>query len=148
MKVILLQDVKGQGKAGDVITVSDGHARNFLIPRKIAAEATAKSMNELKQQETKRAKQLEKEIAEAKAVKEKLESLMVKVSARGGEGGKLFGSVTTAEIADALREQHGIALEKNKLVQDEPIRAFGSYEVKVKLGHEMSGVIHLVVAEA
>ena len=148
MKVILLADVKGKGKAGAIVEVPDGYARNFLIPQKLAAEATAKTLNELKQQEAKRAKQLEREISEAKKVSEKLEGILVKVSARGGEGGKLFGSVTDKEIVEALNEQHGIEIEKQRLVQGEPIRAFGSYEVKVKLGHEIGGVIHLLVVES
>ena len=145
MKVILLVDVKGQGNAGDVVEVSDGHARNYLIPRKLAKEATKKGMTELKQQEAKRARQKEREIAEAKAIQEKLQGIIVNVTARGGEGGKLFGSVTGKEIVEALEEQHGIRIEKNKLVDGDPIRSFGSYEVKVKLGHETSGVINLMV---
>ena len=148
MKVILLEDVKGQGKAGDLINVSDGHARNFLIPRKLAAEANAQNMAAHKQQKAKQAKQLEKEIANAKALKGQLGTLSVKVTARGGEGGRLFGAVTGAEIVEALKKQHGIALEKNKLVQDAPIKTFGEHEVKVKLGHELSGVIQVVVESA
>ncbi|MCL2368182.1 MAG: 50S ribosomal protein L9 [Oscillospiraceae bacterium] len=147
MKVILLQDVKGQGKAGDTLKVADGHARNFLIPRGLAVEASTKNLHQLKQQEAKIAKQREKEIAEAKATEEKLQSLMVKVSAKGGEGGKLFGSVTDKEIVEALAEQHGITVEKNKLLQAEPIKTFGTFEIKVKLGHEITGVIHLIVVE-
>jgi len=145
MKVILLVDVKGQGKAGDVVEVSDGHARNFLIPRKLAMEATRKGLTELKQQETKRTKQKEKEVAEAKAIQEKLQGIIVNVTAKGGEGGRLFGSVTSKEIVEALQEQHGIRIEKNRLVDGDPIRSFGSYEVKVKLGHETTGVINLMV---
>jgi len=145
MKVILLEDMKGKGKLGDIVEVSDGHARNFLIPRKLAAEANAKNLNELKQQEAKIAKRREREIADAKSIEEKLQSLTVNVTARGGEGGKLFGSVTHKEIVEALKEQHGIELEKNKILQDEPIKAFGTYDVKVKLGHDTTGMIHLVV---
>ena len=148
MKVILLEDVKGKGRVGDVVEAPDGYARNFLIPRKLAAEANAKNLNELKQKEAKIAKQRERGMAEAGAISEKLQSLTVQVPARGGEGGRLFGSVTTAEIVEALRAQHGIELEKNKLVQDEPIKTFGTYEVKVKLGHETSGVINLLVTQA
>jgi len=148
MKVILLADVKGSGKAGDFIEVSDGYARNFLIPRKLAQEATTKNLAELKQQEEKRKKQLEREIAEAKAVQEKLQNLTVKVVAKGGEGGRLFGSVTTKEIVEALEQQHGIKLEKNKVLQEDPIKTFGTHEVKVKLGHEKHGIINLVVANS
>ena len=148
MKVILLEDVKGQGKKGDVLNVSDGHARNFLIPKKLAAEASGKALLELKQKEQKLARQKEKEIAEAKAVAEKLQSLTVKVSAKAGEGGRLFGAVTTKEVSEALEAQHGIAIEKNKLILSDPIKTCGTFEVKAKLGHEISGKIHLVVAEA
>ena len=147
MKVILLQDVKGQGKTGDLVKVSDGYARNFLFPRQLAVEANEKNMTELKKQEKKRAKQLEQEIVEAKKAQEKLAGVLVKISAKAGAGGRLFGAVTTKEIAEALSEQHGIAVEKNKIVQPEPIKAFGSYEVKVKLGHEVQGVINLIVTE-
>jgi len=147
MKVILLEDVKGQGKKGDLVNVSDGHARNFLIPRKLAVEANAGNLKTLKEQEQKKKKKLEKEIADAKAIQGKLEAIIVKVTAKAGTGGRLFGAVTGREIVDALREQHGIAIEKNKVVQDQPIKAFGSYEVKVKLGHELSGIINVMVVE-
>ena len=147
MKVILLEDVKGSGKKGDVIEVSAGHARNFLIPRKMAVEANPKAMQELKQQEAKRERQREKEQAAAKEIAGKLESALVKIPAKAGETGRLFGAVTGKEIVEALQEQHGIVVEKNKIVQPEPIKAFGTYEVKVKLGSEITGTIHLVVAE-
>jgi len=145
MKVILLQDVKGSGKAGTLVEVSDGYARNFLIPKKLATEATQKNLTDLKQQEAKRTKQREREIAEARAVQEKLQGLTVKVVAKGGEGGRLFGSVTSKEIIEALQQQHGITLEKNKLLQDEPIKTCGTHAVKVKLGHEQHGIINLIV---
>ena len=148
MKVILLEDVKGQGKKGDLINVSDGHARNFLLPRKLAMEANTGNLKVLKQQEQAKAKQVEKDIAAAKSVEAKLQSLIVKIPAKAGTGGRLFGAVTGKEIAEALKAQHGVAIEKNKIVQSDPIKAFGSYEVKVKLGHEISGIIHVVVTEA
>ena len=147
MKVILLQDVKGHGKTGDLVKVSDGYARNFLFPRKLAIEASDKNLTELKKQEKRRERQLEKEIAEARAIQEKLEGLFVKISARAGAGGRLFGSVTSKEIAEALSEQHGVTVEKNKIVQTESIKTFGTFEVKVKLGHELHGVINLIVTE-
>ena len=147
MKVILLQDVKGQGKSGDLIKVSDGYARNFLLPRKLAIEANEKNLHELKKQEKKQARQLEKEISEAKAVQEQLAAVLVQIPARAGTGGRLFGAVTSKEIVEALKDQHGISLEKNKLIQPEPIKTFGSYEIKVKLGHEMTGIINLLVIE-
>ena len=147
MKVILLEDVKGQGKKGDLVNVSDGHARNFLIPRKLAVEANAGNLKTLKEQEQKKKKRLEKEIADAKVIQGKLETIIVKVPAKAGTGGRLFGSVTSQEIVEALHDQHHIKIEKNKVQQVEPIKAFGSYEVKVKLGHEISGMINLLVVE-
>ena len=147
MKVILQADVKGQGKRGQMIDVSDGYARNFLLPRKLAVPATADNMNVMKQQEKAKAAQLAKEKAEAEAAAKKLQSVIVKISARAGGAGKLFGAVTSKEIAEALAQQHGIEIEKNRIVQAEPIKTFGSYEVKCKFGHEISGVIHLLVTE-
>ena len=147
MKVILLEDVKGKGKIGDVVEVPDGYARNFLLPKKQAAEATAKRLNELKQQADKKARQKARERGDAEAIKAQLADLTVKVTAKGGEGGRLFGSVTSAEIVEALEKQHKISLEKNKLVIDEPIKTLGNHEVKVKLGHEMSGVISVLVED-
>ena len=148
MKVILLEDVKGQGKKGDLVNVSDGHARNYLIPRKLAVEASTENLKSLKDQERKKEKQLAKEIAAAKAIETKLQSIIVNIPAKSGTGGRLFGAVTGKEIVDALKAQHDISIEKNKIVQSEPIKTFGSYEVKVKLGHELSGVIHVMVIEA
>jgi large subunit ribosomal protein L9 len=148
MKVILQQDVRDQGKKGQMIEVSDGYARNFLLPKKLAVEATADSINAMKQKENARLKKLEIEKAEAREVAKKLESCIVKIAAKAGGAGKLFGAVTSKEIADALKEQHGIVIEKNKIVQDEHIKTFGSYEVKCKLGFEVSGTIHVIVTEA
>jgi len=146
MKVILLQDIKGQGKKGQCIEVSDGYARNYLIPRNLALPQTPDNVNVLKQQEKARLAKLEKEKKEAMEIAEKLKSCVVKIPARAGSNGKLFGAVTAKEIADSWSEQHGIAIEKNK-IQAEPIKSFGSYEVKCKLGHEISGTIHVLVTE-
>ena len=146
MKVILQQDVKGQGKKGQMIEASDGYARNFLLPRKLAVPATAENVNTMKMQEKKAQEAAEK--AEAEATAAKLKELTVKVVAKGGNGGRLFGAVTSKEIADALQAQHGIAIPKTKIVQDEPIKAFGGYELKVKLGYEVTGTLKVVVAEA
>lgn len=148
MKVILQQDVRDHGKKGQLVEVSDGYARNFLIPRKLAVPATPENINNLKIQEAARQKKLEAEKAEARAIAEKLESLVVKVRAKAGSAGKLFGAVTSKEISEALQEQHGIIIEKNKIVLDEHIKTFGSYDVKCKLGFEISGVIHVIVTEA
>ena len=114
MKVILLQDVKGQGKKDQMVNVSDGYARNYLLPKKLAVAATAENMNAMKQKEKARVAQMEKEKEEAKAISEKLQSCIVKIPARAGEGGKLFGSVTTKEISEALAELHGITVEKTQ----------------------------------
>ncbi len=148
MKVILQQDVKSQGKKGQLIEVSDGYARNFLLPRKLAVEATTDNINAMKIKEKARLKKLEDDKAEARALAKALESIVVKVSAKSGEGGRLFGAVTSKEISDALMAQHKIAIEKNKLVMDEHIKTYGSYEIKCKLGYEVTGTIHLIVTEA
>jgi large subunit ribosomal protein L9 len=148
MKVILQQDVKDQGKKGQMIEVSDGYARNFLLPRKLAVEATADNLNAIKIKEAARLKKLESDKAEAKEIANKLDSLVVKVPAKAGSAGKLFGAVTAKEISDALHEQHGIAIEKNKIVLDEHIKAYGAYDIKCKLGFEIMGTIHVIVTEA
>lgn len=148
MKVILQQDVRSQGKKGQLIEVSDGYARNFLLPRKLAVIATAENLNTMKQQEKAKKAQEAAEKAEAEAVASQLESLMVKISAKAGEGGRLFGAVTTKEISEALAAQHGINIFKTKLVLDEPIKACGSYSVKAKLGYEVVGTINVIVTEA
>ena len=147
MKVIFNTDVRGQGKKGEMKEVSDGYARNYLLPRKLASEATADALNALKLKEKAKAAQMAKEKALAEENAKRLSGVVVQISARAGQGGRLFGAVTSQEIADALREQHGIELEKNKLVQAEPIKQFGSFEVKAKLGYEVSGTINVLVTE-
>lgn len=147
MKVILTQDVRGQGKKGELIDVSDGYARNYLMPRNLAMQATADNMNALKLKEKAKAAQIEKDKAQAHEAAEKLTGVIVTLKAKAGAGGKLYGAVTSKEIADALAEQHGIVLEKNKIVQSEPIKNFGNYELKCKLGHEVNGTINLLVVE-
>ena len=147
MKVILQQDVKGQGKRGQLVDVSDGYARNFLLPRKLAVEATSSNLNVMKLQDQARREREAKEKAEAIEISKKLESCCVRVSARAGAGGRLFGAVTSQEIADALKEQYGIELSKNKIVQDDPIKQCGSYQLKCKLGYEVSGLLNIVVTE-
>jgi len=149
LKVILQADVKGQGKKGELVDVSDGYARNFLLPRKLAVAATQENVAVMKQQEKARLKKMEADKAAAKEIAAKLEGIQVRIAAKaGGTGGKLFGSVTSKEISEALSEQHSIIIEKNKIVQDEPIKSFGPYEIKCKLGFEVSGVIHVLVVEA
>ena len=139
MKVILQQDVKGQGKKGQLVDVSDGYARNFLLPKKLAVIATAENLNTMKQQEKAR---------KAEALSKKLESLTVKVAAKAGEGGRLFGAVTAKEISECLAQQHGLNIAKTKLVLDEPIKACGGYKIKAKLGYEIVGTVNVMVVEA
>ncbi len=147
MKVIFNVDVKGQAKKGEMKEVSDGYARNYLLPRKLALEATAANLNVMKLQDKARREREAKEKAEAEATAERLQSCLIKVSARAGSEGRLFGAVTAQEIADALKEQFGIELAKNKIVLDEPIKQCGSYQVKCKLGYEVSGQLNLIVTE-
>ena len=147
MKVIFLEDVKGKGKRVELKELSDGYARNFLLPKKLAKEATADTLNTFKLQEKARLAQIAREKEEANANAKKLESLVVRVSAKAGANGRLFGAVTSKEISDALEKQHGMQIEKNKIVLPEPIKNYGSYEVKCKFGYEISGTIHVVVSE-
>ena len=148
MKVILQQDVKGQGKKGQLVDVSDGYARNFLLPKKLAVIATDENLNTMKQQEKARKAQQAAEKAEAEALSKKLESLTVKVAAKAGEGGRLFGAVTAKEISECLAAQHGLNIAKAKLVLDEPIKACGGYKIKAKLGYEIVGTVNVMVVEA
>ena len=147
MKVILQQDVKGQGKKGQLVEVSEGYARNFLLPQKLAVLATADAMNTMNLQAKAKAKADAEAKAAAQAIAEKLKSCQVKISAKGGNGGKLFGAVTGKEIAAALKEQHAMEVDSKKLVLSEPIKSFGSYEVKAKLGYEISGTVYVLVVE-
>ena len=130
-----------------MVEVSEGYARNYLLPRNLAIKATADNLNTLKQKEQAKKAQVEREKAKAKENAARLAASVVKVRAKGGDNGKLFGSVTSKEISEALKEQYGIELEKNRIVLEENIKNFGTYEVKCKLGHEISGTIHLVVTE-
>ena len=147
MKVILQQDVRGQGKKGQPVEVSDGYARNFLLPKKLAVPATAENVNTMKQQEKARQAQMAAEKAEAQALAEKLKSIQVKLTAKAGEGGRLFGAVTSKEIAEALSAQHGLNIAKTKLVLDEPIKSCGGYQIKAKLGYEIMGTVKVMVVE-
>ena len=148
MKVILQQDVKGQGKKGQLIDVSDGYARNFLLPRKLAILATPENKAKMEKQEKARIKKLEDDKAFAHETASKLESVIVRINAKsGGTGGKLFGAITSKEISEALSKQYGIEVEKNKIIQDEQIKNFGPHEVKCKLGFEVTGIINLLVVE-
>lgn len=147
MKVILQQDVKGHGKKGQMVEVSDGYGRNFLLPRKLAVEATAENVNTMKMQDkAKKAKEAE-EKAQAQAIAEQLKGCQVKISAKAGQGGRLFGSVTSKEISESLKEQHKLDVNKTKIVLPDPIKSFGTFEVKCKLGHEITGTINVLVVE-
>ena len=147
MKVILTQDVKGQGKKGELINVSDGYARNFLFPKNLAMEANAKNLSEMKNAETKKRLQEEKELAQAKEIVAKLEGCMVKIQRTCGADEKLYGSVSSKDIADALAQQFGVEIDKRKIVLDDPIKAYGSYTVNVKLHHVVLGKINFVVTK-
>ncbi len=147
MKVIFNTDVRGQGKKGELKEVSDGYARNYLIPRKLASEATVDNINALKMKEKARARQIELEKAQAIENAKKLEGVQVVVRAKSGGAGKLFGAVTSDAISKALKEQFDIDVEKNKIVQSEPIKSYGAYTVKAKFGYEISGNINLLVVE-
>ena len=147
MKVILQQDVKGQGKKGQMVDVSDGYARNFLLPRKLAVEATAENINTMKMQDKAKAARLAEEKAQAQAASEQLKGCQVKIRAKAGQGGRLFGSITSREISDELKAQCGIDVNKSKIVLSDPIKSFGTFEVKCKLGSEISGVINVLVIE-
>ena len=147
MKVILKADVRGKGKKGQMIEVAEGYARNFLMPKGLAVLATADAVNTMRLQEKAKAKADAEAKAAATEVAEKLKGLQVKVVSKGGEGGKLFGAVTGREISAALKEQHGVDIDSKKLVLDQPIKSFGSYQVKAKLGFEISGTVYVIVTE-
>lgn len=147
MKVLLLQDVKAQGKKGEVINVSDGYARNFLFPKKLACELDAQTMSELKSKEEakKRKEALERQAALDN--KEKFDSLAVKIHATSGGDGRFYGAVTAKEIAEALNEQFSIDIDKRKIVLHDPIKTFGTYTIDVKLYPEIVGKLNVIVAE-
>ena len=147
MKVILKADVRGKGKKGQMIEVAEGYARNFLMPKGLAVLATADAVNTMRLQEKAKAKANAEAKAAATEIAEKLKGMQVKVVSKGGEGGKLFGAVTGREISAALKEQHGVDIDSKKLVLDEPIKSFGSYQVKAKLGFEISGTVYVIVTE-
>ena len=147
MKIILKQDIRGKGKKGQMIEAAEGYARNYLIPRGLAVEATADAVNTMNLQAKAKAKADTEAKAEALAIAEKLKSCQVKIAAKGGEGGKLFGAITGKEIAAALAEQFSLTIDGKKLVLEQPIKSFGSYEVKAKLGYEVSGTVYVLVIE-
>lgn len=147
MKVIYQQDVKGQFKKGQMSEVSDGYARNYLLPRGIAVEATADNINAMRIADEAKQRRLEIEKQEATELKSKIEELTVKIAAKSGAGGRLFGAVTAKEISEALKEQFGIDIAKNKLVLDENIKAFGTFIVKARLYPEITAKLKVSVYE-
>ncbi|MDO4173118.1 MAG: 50S ribosomal protein L9 [Eubacteriales bacterium] len=148
MKVILQQDVKGKGKKGQLIEVSEGYGRNFLLPRKLAVPATADNVNQMKQAEEARKHREAVERAEAEENAKKLQNIIVHMTAKGGTSGRIFGSVTSKEIAAQLKKEHGVDINKQKIVMDEAIKNFGTYELKVKLYPEVVGKLKVQVTEA
>lgn len=148
MKVILMQDVKGKGKKGQMIEVSDGYARNFMLPRKIAVEATADAVNTMKMNDKAAAEKAARERAEALEISKKLRDMTLTVTAKGGGAGRLFGSVTNQEIADALKANAGIALDKRKIVISDTIKSVGTYTVQCKLGYEITAPLTVKIVEA
>ena len=148
MKVILLQDVKGKGKKGQMLEVSDGYARNFMLPKKLAIEATPDAVNTMRMNDKAAAEKAAKERAEALEISKKLREMTLTVTAKGGGAGRLFGSVTNQEIADALKAKSGIALDKRKIVIADPIKNVGTYTVTCKLGYEISAPLTVKIEEA
>ena len=148
MKIILLQDEKKLGKKGDIVEVSEGYARNFVLPKKIGVEATPKNLNDLKLQKSNEAKVAQEQLDNAKAMAELLASKEVVVSIKAGENGRTFGSVSTKEIGQALKAQTGIEVDKKKLVLPEAIKSFGVYEVPIKLHPKVTGTVKVKVTEA
>lgn len=147
MNVILLQDVRGQGKKGEMVNVSDGYARNFLFPRKLAQEATADNVNTMRMNDKARQEKEQRAREEAAALSARLREMTLTVLAKGGGAGRLFGSVTSQEISDALKSQEGIDLDKRKIVIEEAIKATGLYTVKVKLGFGIDAPLKVEVKE-
>jgi large subunit ribosomal protein L9 len=147
MKVILLQDVKGKGKKGQMLEVSDGYARNFMLPRKLAMEATADAINTMRMNDKAAAEKAARERAEALETSKKLREMTIIVKAKGGGAGRLFGSVTNQEIADALEKNTGIKLDKRKIVISDPIKSVGTYTVNCKLGYEITAPLTVKIEE-
>lgn len=148
MKIVLMQDVKSLGKAGSLVEVSEGYARNFLLPKKLGAPATAENLNTLKLKKANADRIAAEQLAEAQALAKQLEAAAITVSIRGGENGKTYGSVSTKEIAEAVKQQLGIEIDRKKIVLPEPIKAFGSFETPVKLHKDVQAKLQVRVVEA
>ena len=148
MDIVLLEDVKALGKKGQVVKVNDGYARNFILPKKLGVEATAKNLNDLKLQKANEAKIAAEQLAAAKELGEKLEKSSVTVANKAGEGGRAFGSVSSKEIGKAIQEQLGLDVDKKKIVLNDPIKAIGSFEVPIKLHKDVTAKLAVKVVEA
>ncbi len=148
MKVVLLQDVKGTGKKGELANVSDGYARNYLLPRNLAKEADAQALNELKNAEQSKQHKIAVETAEAQANAKRLEGQVLEMTAKAGQGGRLFGSVTSKEIAAELKRKYSLSIDKRKVVLESDIKAFGTYNAEVKLYTGISAKIKVKVVES
>ena len=146
MKVILLQDVKAQGKKGDLINVSDGYARNFLFPKKLAIEADKGAIQDLKNKEEARLYKIEQEKKQAREIAERMDSLQVHIKASAGADGRFYGAVTSKEVAEQLLAQHGITVDRRKIQMD-AIKTFGTYTLEVKLYTDVVGKIHLLITK-
>ena len=147
MKVVLLADVKGSGKKGELVNVSDGYARNFLFPKKLAKEANAQALNKLKNAEESKAFKIKQETEAAQASADKINGKSVSILAKAGQGGKLFGSVTAKEIAEAIKKQYGVDVDKRKIDTKGDMKAFGTYECEVKLYSGITATVKAVVTE-
>lgn len=148
MEVILLEDVKALGKKGQIVKVNDGYARNYVLPKKLGVEATTKNLNDLKLQKANEEKRAQEIFEEAKALKERIEEKPVTVSIKAGEGGRIFGSVSTKEISAAAQEQLGFEVDKKKMQLTDPIRALGNYIIPVKLHKNVTAELTVKVTEA
>lgn len=147
MKIILLKDVRPLGKKGQIVEVSDGYARNYVLPQKVGIEATSRNINDLKLKNANEEKLAKKQLEEAQQLAAKMKGMSVTVHIKAGEGGKTFGAVSTKEIAEAASKQCGLDVDKKKILLDEPIKALGSYEIGIKLHQKVTGKLTLVVAE-
>lgn len=148
MEIVLLEDVKALGKKGQIVKVNDGYARNFILPKKLGVEATSKNLNDLKLKKANEARVAAEQLAEAKALAEKIGELSVTVSIKAGEGGRTFGSVSTKEIAKAAADQLKLDIDKKKMVLPEPIKSLGTFEVPIKLHKEVTAKLRVKVVEA
>lgn len=147
MKVVLLQDVKAQGKKNDIVEVSEGYARNFLFPKKLAIPADAKAINDIKNKKSSEAHKIELERQAAKELAGKLDGITVKLCVEGGSEGRLYGAVTAKDIAEALKSQFGVEIDKRKILLDAPIKAYGTYKLDAKLYQEITGKVTVAVLE-